>query len=78
MYFGFTPADFGKYNNLQLIVNIVKFLSRQNGPYASKVDRFQQRLADFAMLLIRSDANGDTTELVLAQREMVGEVKQLL
>lgn len=69
-------ADFN--NNLQLIVNIVKFLSRQNGPYASKVDRFQQRLADFAMLLIRSDANGDTTELVLAQREMVGEVKQLL
>lgn len=69
-------ADFN--NNLQLIVNIVKFLSRQNGPYASKVDRFQQKLADFAMLLIRSDINGDTTELVLEQQEMVREVMRFL
>lgn len=69
-------ADFN--NNLQLIVNIVKFLSRQNGPYAAKVDRFQQKLAEFAMLLIRSDAAGDTAALELARVEVENEVNQLL
>lgn len=69
-------ADFN--NNLQLVVNIVKFSSQKSGQYAAKVNQFQERLADFAMLLMRTDVSGSVEELVRKQGEIGAEVERLL
>lgn len=77
---GAGPAEFAEFNNnLQLAVNIVKFLSRQNSPYSKKVDRFLEKLTEFSMLLLRHDAESTHQQTLLdTQREVLALVDRLL